>query len=230
MTLNLSQLANEAGSDKGDAVFHAHDYARLYAFLFEQFRTQDFTMLEIGLKRGGLDEAVLRGRAEREAPSIAMWRKYFPKAAIVGFDISDFSAVQMEGFTFIRGDAGSVESLTALHAQLPKLRLLIDDGSHASYHQQLTLAHLFDRVEPGGFFVIEDIHVFNPMDKDLPKVPRTIALLENFLRTGTFDSPAISPEQGHFIAANTAQVFIHRSDKGGVNYWAPKMAVLQRRG
>lgn len=230
MTLNLSQLANEAGSDKGDAVFHAHDYARLYAFLFEQFREQDFTMLEIGLKRGGLDETVLRGRSEREAPSIAMWRKYFPKATIFGFDISDFSAVQMERFTFIHGDAGSVESLTALHDRLPPLRLLIDDGSHASYHQQLTLAHLFDRVEPGGFFVIEDIHVFNPMDADLPKVPRTIALLENFLRTGRFDSPAISPEQAQFIEANTAQLFIHRSDKGGVNYWAPKMAVLQRRG
>lgn len=230
MTLNLSQLANEAGSDKGDTVFHAHDYARLYAFLFEQFREQEFTMLEIGLKRGGLDETVLRGRAERDAPSIAMWRKYFPKATIFGFDISDFSAVQMDGFTFIRGDAGSADSLTALHDRLPALRLLIDDGSHASYHQQLTLAHLFNRVEPGGFFVIEDIHVFNPMDKDLPKVPRTIALLEAYLRTGRLESPAISPEQARFIEANTAQVFIHRSDKGGVNYWAPKMAVLQRRG
>ncbi len=229
MSLNLSQIANEAGSDKGDAVFHAHDYARLYAFLFEQFRERDFAMLEIGLKRGGLDESKLRGRVEQEAPSIAMWRKYFPRAKIWGFDISDFSAVKMEGFTFIQGDAGSAESLTKLAAALPRLRLLIDDGSHASYHQQLTLAHLFDKVEPGGFFVIEDIHVFNPMDAGLPKVPRTISLLEQFLRTGKLESPAISPEQARFIEANTAQVFIHRSDKGGVNYWAPKMAVLQRK-
>ena len=230
MTLNLSQLANEAGSDKGDTVYHAHDYARLYAFLFEQFREQDFAMLEIGLKRGGLDEAKLRGRSEAEAPSIAMWRRYFPRARIFGFDISDFSAVQIDGFTFVRGDAGSAESLATLAASLPPLRLLIDDGSHASYHQQLTLAHLFDRVQPGGFYVIEDIHVFNPMDADLPQVPRTIALLEGMLRTGTLDSPAIAPERARFIAENTAQVFIHRSDKGGVSYWAPKMAVLQRRG
>lgn len=230
MSVNLSQIANEAGSDKGDAVFHAHDYARLYAFLFEQFREHEFAMLEIGLKRGGLDESKLRGRVEQEAPSIAMWRRYFPRARIWGFDISDFSAVKMEGFTFIQGDAGNAESLAALRAALPPLRLLIDDGSHASYHQQLTLAHLFERVEPGGFFVIEDIHVFNPMDADLPKVPRTIHLLEKFLRTGTLESDAIGAEQARFIEANTAQVFIHRSDRGGVNYWAPKMAVLQRRG
>jgi hypothetical protein len=229
MSLNLSQIANEAGSDKGDAVFHAHDYARLYAFLFEQFREQDFAMLEIGLKRGGLDETVLRGRSEATAPSIAMWRKYFPRARIWGFDISDFSAVKMDRFTFIRGDAGSAESLTALRDALPPLKLLIDDGSHASFHQQLTLAHLFDRVQPGGFYVIEDIHVFNTMDKDLPAVPRTIALFENFLRTGKLDSPAISAAQRQFIEANIAQVFIHRSDKGGVNYWAPKMIALQRR-
>jgi hypothetical protein len=42
--------------------------------------------------------------------------------------------------------------------------------------------------------VIEDIHVFNPMDADLPKVPRTIFLLEQFLRTGKLESAAISPE------------------------------------
>lgn len=229
MSLNLTQIANEAGSDKGDTVYHAHDYTRLYAFLFEQFREQDFAMLEIGLKRGGLDEAVLRGRSEATAPSIAMWRKYFPRARIWGFDISDFSAVRMEGFTFIRGDAGSAESLNALRDALPPLKLLIDDGSHASFHQQFALAHLFDRVQPGGFYVIEDVHVFHPMDKDLPPVPRTMKLFEDFLRTGKLDSPAFSEAQRRFIEANIAQVFVHRSDKGGVTSWSPKMIALQRR-
>src|SRR5688572_33433607 len=37
-------------------------------------------------------------------------------------------------------------------------RIVIDDGSHRWDHQRTALKELFPMVEPGGYYVVEDIH------------------------------------------------------------------------
>lgn len=55
---NLTVLANKAGTDKGNEVGNHHSYTQFYSFLFEQFRHEQFDMLEIGLLRNGPEVGV----------------------------------------------------------------------------------------------------------------------------------------------------------------------------
>jgi hypothetical protein len=224
---NLTALANHFGTDKGTSEGHAHDYTRLYSFLFEQFRTQPFTMLEIGLHRGGVEGGGTVDRVVHQAPSIQMWLNYFPNAFCYGFDLSDFSTVVLDRFAFIRGDLSSQQDLDGLAARLPPLRLLVDDGSHASFHQQFAFTRLFHRIAPGGFYVIEDFHWQPAFEDALPACRKTADVFETFLETGKLDLPFTTPEWLQAAQANIRNVFVHRDDRGGVDRWRMKMVAIQ---
>ena len=221
----LRDLANKYGSDKGDRHRFKHDYTALYDPLFFPRRLDHIRVLEIGLAIGGPDGG---GPVERatSAPSIAMWLEYFPNAEIYGFDISDFSHLRHPRFRFVRGDLGSLEDLTRLAEAAPGYDIIIDDGSHASYHQQLALNHLFGRVTPGGLYVIEDLHWQSPVyEASLPAVPKTADLLHDALIAGNpVGSAALSAERLHAIAANLASCGLFPSFNG--DGFARKMAVL----
>lgn len=109
-----------------------------------------------------------------------MWLDYFPKAKVYGFDIDDFSRVRLPRTQIFRGDQGSVEDLLKIIGQCPKFDIIIDDGSHASYHQQLSLKILFPHLASNGLYVIEDLHWQNAaLEASLPVVPKTRDFLKN---------------------------------------------------
>ena len=82
--------------------------------------------------------------------------------------------VSHHGFQFIRGDSGEPDDLQRLAAAAPHLDVIIDDASHASYHQQLALKNLWPTLPSGGIYIIEDLHWQSPyFENDLPKVPKT---------------------------------------------------------
>ena len=80
-----------------------------------------------------------------------------------------------------QADCGDERRLEELAAQLSKqpgcFDIIVDDGSHASYHQQLTMLKLFPLVKSGGLYIIEDLHWQPPQyEATLPNVPRTSRL------------------------------------------------------
>jgi hypothetical protein len=228
---NLTLLANDLGSDKGNTVFHAHHYTMLYEFLFERWRGEAFSMLEIGLQRGpgDLDPSILPSRPVTDIPSAKMWLSYFPRAHVYGLDISDFSSFVLDRFTFIRGDMGSISHLEMIAKSLPPLRLIVDDASHAAYHQQLAFAKLFRMVESGGFYVIEDLHADHPISSHLPACKKTVEVVTGFLSTGNLDIPFISDHERSYAARNISNAFIHRNDRGGVSNWTMKLVAFQKK-
>ena len=158
----------------------------------ESYRDRPITLLEIGLAVGGPETDQPAGREVTGAPSMRMWRRYFPKAQIHGLDISDFSAFQADGFTFHQADCGDAARLEEVAGVGAIFDIIIDDGSHASFHQQLTLAKLFKALKPGGLYVIEDMDwVPATYERTLPKTPRTARLLAGFLASGRFDACAV---------------------------------------
>ncbi len=230
---NLTELADRYGSDKGTLRgTPPHRYAFLYDLLFFGLREQPITVLEIGLAIGGPE---LGGPVERRvsSPSVAMWLDYFPRARIVGFDISDFSHLAHPRFTFVRGDAGSTEDLARLAATAPGFDVIIDDGSHASYHQQLALRTLFPKLAPGGLYIIEDLHWQSPFyEGALPAVPRTADFLEQLLLHGTYvENPLLPREAAEDIRNRLASFALFPDFAGGQE--APrseiKMIVLRAR-
>ncbi|EMI16073.1 O-methyltransferase [Rhodopirellula maiorica SM1] len=87
-----------------------------------------------------------------------MWLEFFSQATINGLDISDFSDVEIPRATIFQADQSDARRLTEIAEEVGPFDIIIDDGSHASAHQQVTLGALFPYLKPGGLYVIEDTH------------------------------------------------------------------------
>lgn len=201
----MSDLADRYGSDKGTITAHsmlyaAHGYAEVYDRVFRPFTREPVTLLEIGLHT----PSVYTGTPV-DAPSLRMWSEYFSAATVIGFDRNDFSDVVIPGTIILRGNQSSRADLQAcMRTAQEGFGIVIDDGSHQSSHQQISLATLFPAVRPGGLYVIEDLS----WQPDPTEAPKTIDLLREWGRTGILKSPFMSAEEREFLMANVAAIEI----------------------
>ncbi|MGB0505427.1 MAG: hypothetical protein ACPGGK_04455 [Pikeienuella sp.] len=181
----LSRLADAFGSDKGT---RKHRYTELYNMLFLPYRGRKVTLLEMGLQA---DDAKLGFDKEQETgapPSIAMWLEYFPKANIIGLDISDFSKYQADRFTFVRCDMSERANIEAAGEQIPVPDIILDDASHASKHQQDAFLALFPKLKSGGLYIIENLR-WQPKEHELkhPDITKTADLFQSFVNERDFN-------------------------------------------
>jgi hypothetical protein len=176
--------------------------------LLRPLRSERFELLEIGL-----DTASQRTGTPADAPSLRAWREFFPRASLHGYDINDFSFLGLRDTRTFQGDQGSPDDLSRFleaHGR-PAFRLVIDDGSHVPADQQISLAHLFEHVTPGGLYLIEDIS-WQPA----PQSPTTGALLRAFLEHGRIESPFIPPIAARRLEAEIDSVSIDRPNDSEV--------------
>lgn len=148
--MNLTELANKYGTDKGDKNHEAHGYAKIYEKLFKDLKDKEGCMLEIGVNDPRFPGA-----------SLKMWREFFTNKdfKIFGYDITntDHLAIPGDNVFTIQGDQSDkkdlVEKLT-----FTMWDVIIDDGSHFHTHQMMSYNTLFKFVKPGGYYIIEDLH------------------------------------------------------------------------
>jgi hypothetical protein len=223
----LTRLANDFGSDKGTANFFKHRYTFLYDLLFAPIRQLPIKMLEIGLAMGGPE--TVQGSADRQvdSPSVRMWLEYFPKAEIVGFDISDFSQIKHDRFTFIQGDLSNEGDYDKLVGLDSNFHIIIDDASHASPHQQMAFRHLFDAVVPGGLYIIEDLNWQSPVYES-GLVPKTADFLISYFEKGEYLPNQILTSDFMTRVADQIEVFSYFPDFSGAAS-GPKLAVFRKR-
>jgi hypothetical protein len=141
-------------------------------------------------------------------PSLDMWADYLPNARIVGVDILDFSGYRRDRVTVLRADQGDRESLRAAVASAGgQFDLIIDDGSHASHHQQITLGTLFGALEPGGIYIIEDLH-WQPPELERDGIVTTRRLLQVLHATRDLRGlpSALTPEECRMLEAEVGQI------------------------
>jgi hypothetical protein len=213
----LTQLADRFGSDKGTRL-SAHMYTRIYHKFFNGLRNCPICLLEIGLLRSDIDSRRETCATEgtsfaiaSHAPSLEMWRRYFPNAEIFGFDVDDFSGVKIDRCTILRGDMSSRTDLVNLLRSVNRpIDILIEDGSHASHHQQIALGTLFPAVQSGGMYIIEDLHWQNDRIEQ-KNAPKTRDLLRRLQVQGTLESPYLSSDERLYIQENTAKVWLFDS-------------------
>lgn len=187
---NLTDLADRFGSDKGSL---KHRYTELYHMLFHPYRQRKITFLEMGLLIGGPEHGIDKDRETKDCPSIRMWLEYFPKAAIHGLDVSDFSWFKHERFTFHRCDMDDRAEIAHTAAAIPAPDIIIDDASHASHHQQNAFLELFPRLASGGLYIIEDLR-WQPDTYEKPGITKTAALFRSFQdnRKFTHSDPSVA--------------------------------------
>jgi len=103
-------------------------------------------ILELGVKGGA---------------STALWKALFPAATVVGVDIrlrSWLGAASTDGVIYIEGDQTDTALLARIAEEHGPFDLVIDDGSHVSDHQAISLRALMPHVRGDGLYVIEDVH------------------------------------------------------------------------
>lgn len=142
---NLSQMANVYGTDKHEL----HGYTAIYTLYFDALRKSSFDMLEIGIGGGSNNES--------GGGSLRMWKKYFPKAQIVGIDIYDKSFFDEKRIKTLVGNQSDSIFLDALTREY-NFEVIIDDGSHMSFDVVSSFLSLYPKMSSKGLYIIEDIH------------------------------------------------------------------------
>ena len=175
---SFTSLADRFNTDKNRRTGNRHCYARVYDRLLGARRFALRRLMEIGLCR-------VLAEKQLEAPSVALWQSYFPFCHVVGVDRPDLSALHNEEFTSFVCDQSKRAELRAVAANLEPgtLDVIIDDGSHASFDQQLTLREFFPLLADGGWYFIEDLD-WQPPGEDAGKITLTKNLLREIQQHG----------------------------------------------
>jgi hypothetical protein len=228
----LTRLADRFGSDKGTQS-SAHFYTRIYTKFFQSIRNEALTIAEIGLHNPDYMRRVNGVRSvpsiATAAPSLEMWRAYFPKANIFGFDIEDFSKVKIDRCKIVRGNMSSRDDLSKFVRTIGHpIDILIDDGSHTSHHQQIAFGYLFRYVRPGGMYIIEDLHWQDEMEERNDS-PKTRDLLRRLQIDGSIKSPHITFEEGEYIQENIDRVYLFDSSSWEVEDSTDALGIMLKK-
>jgi cephalosporin hydroxylase len=132
-----------------------HSYMPVYDELLAPYEHTKATILEIGVAHGH---------------SVKMLHSYFQQATVVGVDINlSHANISLSRLTLIEGDASQVETFKDVN----NLDVVIDDGSHRPDHQLATFKILWNKMNKGGIYVIEDIENITSFAKLLLDDPFT---------------------------------------------------------
>ena len=63
----------------------------------------------------------------------------------------------VEGVVYVEGDQTDGAMLGKLVDRYGPFSLVIDDGSHVGEHQAISMRRLLPAVQPGGYYIVEDI-------------------------------------------------------------------------
>lgn len=184
---HLGDLADRLGTDIGP---RKHRYTDLYQLLFQPLRTRPASVLVIGHPGSDIPEGPARSAAN--LPLLSLWSQAFPQARITRLDSAPIHGIEETGVSLKLCNFDDPASIRAAAAQVPGgFDLILDDGSHASHHQQNALMALFDLLRPGGIYVLEDLRA-QPDALELPGMTKTADLLQSYLTQGEFQH--VNPE------------------------------------
>jgi len=183
----LTYLANKYNTDKGNKYKCAHNYMIKYQEIISDILNEknlnnnisNIDLLEIGLNRDNTNNI----------PSLKVWNDYFyNNINITGFDNQpDFLKFNMceNNIKIIIGDQSDENDLQKL--MYKQYNIIIDDGYHASKHQQISFKTLWANVKSNGYYVIENLH-YQPLTEMCIK---TKTLFENWKNNNWIESEFI---------------------------------------
>ena len=132
----LFDIAKKFPSDKDWTGF-----LKIYEKYFSDYKDKEINILEIGVDKG---------------KSLRLWRNYFTKAKICGIDILNLD-FKIDGVDLITADQTNSKSLKEICDKYKSFDIIIDDGSHVSKHIITSFNFLFDYLNPGGLYTVEDL-------------------------------------------------------------------------
>lgn len=96
--------------------------------------------------------------------SIRWLAEKYPAVAIIGVDILLEQAEwpKLDRISYRQVDQDSEQQVASFFAGIEAPTLIIEDGSHFPAHQSRCLRHGLKSLQPGGCYVLEDIHTSHP--------------------------------------------------------------------
>jgi hypothetical protein len=137
----LYELAHRHGTDKG----WRHKYTEVYYDIFKDRVDKVRGVFEFGVKLGA---------------SLRMWRDFFPKAQVFGFDKKEYTLITEERITCFLGNQNNendIEKSGKKASSIAPLDLIVDDGSHKWESQLFTAQKMLPFLAKKGIYVIEDV-------------------------------------------------------------------------
>ncbi|AYV84295.1 MAG: hypothetical protein Hyperionvirus21_29 [Hyperionvirus sp.] len=214
----LNDLGKKYGTEKVDL-----GYCVFYDALLDHIRSKAQKILEIGVFMGA---------------SILMWKDYFDNAVIYGLDhferqegIGDDTNNSLNFFEILRNKPDPRISLHRVNQSKAEeleeflnknikgtFDVIIDDGSHLMKDQQLTLAHLFPLIRPGGYYIIEDLFSSKCTEYDvLPDGSNsTLLLITTYLKTLKWESVYMNESQKTFLSEFVDSCQLVKSSRHGI--------------
>lgn len=208
----LSEISKKYPTDKD---FTHNYYNAAYEKFLSPIRNEVKLVCEIGI--GGFWKEVgwLPGN------SLKVWRDYFPNAFILGLDIVAHEHIAGINRICLDWLDQSKKDLVIEYAnKLSNYDLIIDDGSHNVYDQQITFAYFFRSLKSGGIYILEDLH--SSIEVEIPEKASLwgwgepgyitpLELLENYQRNGNFNIDTTKPghlteDEKQYLLDNIASV------------------------
>jgi demethylmacrocin O-methyltransferase len=206
--MTLSEIAKIYPTDKD---FTHNYYNGVYEKYLSPIKDEVKLLCEIGIGGFWGDVGWVHGN------SLKVFRDYFKNAEILGLDIAKFEITDLERITIDWIDQSKRELVEEYSKKLSNYDIILDDGSHNVYDQQITLAHFFKSLKSGGIYVLEDLH--SSIEVNIPEktamwgwgVPGFITpleLLENFQKTGKIVTEHLTKEEEEYLQENIKSVEI----------------------
>ena len=126
------------------AMIKADHFFDIYDSHLSHLRDEKLKILEIGVYNGG---------------SLYMWKNFFPNSEVVGIDIDPYTKRWEEKDMNVRVHIGDQCDLNFLQKIVDKegpFDLIIDDAGHENDQIITSLDFLFNHLNEGGVYVVED--------------------------------------------------------------------------
>jgi hypothetical protein len=205
----LSELSKKYPTDKD---FTHNYYNSVYENFFSPIKNDVKLVCEIGIGGFWGEMNWLPGN------SLKVWRDYFTNAEILGLDIvkheniDDLDRIQIDWI-----DQSKLDVVVDYSNKLNNYDIIVDDGSHNIYDQQITFAHFFKSLKSSGIYVIEDLH--SSIEVNIPEKAALwgwgepghitpLEILEHFQKTEKIISDYLTEEEKQYLQDNIKSVEI----------------------
>jgi hypothetical protein len=176
LTNSFDRLARFYRTDKSSL---GNDYSEHYARHLGPRRFERCVLLEIGVGGGRNPHA--------GGNSLHVWRDYLPRATIVGLDLFAKELPFLgRRVHLMEGDQSSADDLDRVVDRFGPPEIVVDDGSHVGSDVITSFTYLFDRMKPGGMYVVEDLFCSFHEEfggSEAPGVGTVMGLLDDLLRS-----------------------------------------------
>lgn len=191
---------NKYNTDKN---MSGHGYNVAYDYFLTEIKQDVKKIIEIGVRE----------------QSIKLWLDYFVNCKLYGVDLINPNFIS-DRFIFERIDQGDDSGWGSFIEKHGKdFDIIIDDGPHTTPEQLISFNKLFETLNSGGIYIIEDLHCTEPYDVNYMKNRKgcdysVLDILKEFQR-GEFNENKYLYNI-EYIKSNINEVKIVKSEK---NRW-----------